>query len=75
MPIAPLIHSARAASHPDPDCAGVWQPRCTCGWRGELVADEAQAGWLAEAHRRYQTDDGAPVETLLERAMRDGGES
>lgn len=72
-------HNARAASHPDPDCAGVWQPRCSCGWRGELVADEAQAAWLAEAHRRYEHSNpgsfneqaAAPVETPLERAMRD----
>jgi len=72
-------HHTRAATHPDPDCAGVFQPRCSCGWRGELTASESDAAWLAEAHRRYELEGStnqtaAAVETPLERAMRDGGE-
>lgn len=38
------------STHPDPICAGVYQPRCACGWRGDPVADEGAAIDAADAH-------------------------
>lgn len=46
-----IVHNAHPGTHPDPACAGWFRPRCSCGWRGEIVADEATAEAACEAHR------------------------
>ena len=43
-------HVATAATHPDPACAGWWQPRCRCGWVGPLEGDEGNALAHAVTH-------------------------
>lgn len=60
-------HTASTRTHPDPACAGCFQPRCSCGWIGEIVADEGAANAEAFAHMR--STEERMVETARERAL------
>lgn len=50
QPAPPEHRAMHPGSHPDPACWGWWQPRCACGWRGELVGDEGAAVIAGELH-------------------------
>lgn len=65
-PTHPLpVHAAHAASG---NVAGLFQARCSCGWRG-LIVDETSASSAAVAHAATFGS-----ESPLEHALRDGGD-
>lgn len=65
MKKTPIMHNCHAHSGNIP---GLWQARCSCGWFGEILADEGAAGDEAQAH--FDASEPTPAERSRAAALR-----